>query len=219
MLWPRILGAAVAMWLVSEIAHTVASRSGLGDSPRTGPTTVLVLGFRDRGPSANGINRWRVRAALRSGGHTFIMSGGAPSGADVTEASLLACYAESVGADPRQIVHEDASRSTWENIVNSIPLLEGADRIIIVSDPLHALKARWYLARLRPDLAARLVRADDQRWGERAWLKPLLSVVEGTDLIRAWARNHPFGGQNAPQSHRKVDAWHFLQQSSSSQQP
>ena len=51
-----------------------------------------------------------------------------------------------------------------------------ADRIKIVSQPAHALKARAYLRRQRPDLAQRLVRADDYRPGE--WLvgKPLLAA-------------------------------------------
>ena len=43
--------------------------------------------------------------------------------------------------------------------------------IAIASTPLHAARARRYLARQRPDLAGRLTSADDYRFGERWPLK------------------------------------------------
>lgn len=56
------------------------------------------------------------------------------------------------------------------------PLLEDVDRIKIVSQPAHALKARAYLRRQRPDLAERRGRADDYRPGEWMVVKPLLAL-------------------------------------------
>ncbi|MCA2177551.1 YdcF family protein [Nonomuraea glycinis] len=79
-------------------------------------------------------------------------------------------------AEAREAALEDRSATTWENITNVIPLLENADRIKIVSQPAHALKARAYLRRQRPDLAERLVRADDYRPGEWMAVKPLLAL-------------------------------------------
>lgn len=85
----------------------------------------------------------------------------------------MADYAESVLGFEGTVVLEDQSTSTWENVTNVIPLLEDVDRIKIVSQPAHALKARAYLRRQRPDLAGRLVRAADYRPGEWMAGKPL----------------------------------------------
>jgi len=41
-----------------------------------------------------------------------------------------------------RILVEDESRTTWENVSKVIPLIEEVDRIKIVSQSLHAEKAR-----------------------------------------------------------------------------
>ncbi len=61
---------------------------------------------------------------------------------------------------------ESDSRSTWQNVENAIGLIEHADVIKIVSNSPHAEVAREYLWQQRPDLAERLVRADEHRFGE-----------------------------------------------------
>jgi uncharacterized SAM-binding protein YcdF (DUF218 family) len=175
-----VLYAAASIW--AELVHWRASRRGLDTARHAdGDAIVLVLGYRNRGDRANFINRWRVRAGLRSarydgGSSTIVFSGGAVGGAR-SEASLMAAYARTVRGYRGRIVTESASRTTWENIRNVTPLLESADRIAIVSNPLHAEKAREYLRRQRPDLAGRLVRAADYRFGEMFLLKPILAVV------------------------------------------
>ncbi len=159
----------------------------------------MVLGYRNPQATANLINRWRVRAGIRSAtaigstttstGSTtrsttgpgptqttrVIFSGGA-TGTGATEAQLMADYAKSVLGFDGTVLLEDRSATTWENITNVIPLLEGVDRIKIASQPAHALKARAYLRRQRPDLAEKLVRAEDYRPGEWVPAKPLLAL-------------------------------------------
>lgn len=118
---------------------------------------VLVLGHADAGPRAGRINRRRIArglAALEADG-VLIVSGGAVAGRR-SEARLLADAARDAGYRG-PIALEEASRSTWENMANSQALLEPRARIVIVSDPVHAAKARALLAAQRPDLAARLV--------------------------------------------------------------
>lgn len=173
-----IAGAAALAW--GEWLNRRWSRALVGDS--AGPSSaVVVLGYRNPGDTANPVNRWRVRAGIRSltadGSHgaRLILSGGA-TGSGATEARLMADYAESALGFEGPVLLEDRSTTTWENITNVIPLLEDADRIKIVSQPAHALKARAYLRRQRPDLAARLVRADDYRFGEWIVVKPLLAL-------------------------------------------
>jgi uncharacterized SAM-binding protein YcdF (DUF218 family) len=142
---------------------------------------VVVLGYRNPQATANFINRWRVRAGIRSTaadgarGTRVIFSGGV-TGNGAVEAQLMADYAKSVLAFDGTVLLEDQSATTWENITNVVPLLEDVDRIKIASQPAHALKARAYLRRQRPDLAERLVRADDYRPGEWMVGKPLLAL-------------------------------------------
>ena len=118
---------------------------------------VLVLGHADAGPRASRINRRRIArglAVLEADG-VLIVSGGAVAGRR-SEARLLADAARDAGYRG-PIALEETSRSTWENMANSQALLEPRARIVIVSEPVHAAKARALLAAQHPDLAARLV--------------------------------------------------------------
>lgn len=140
-----------------------------------------MLGYRNPQATANFINRWRVRAGLRSisahnGRDTRVIFSGGAIGSGAAEAQLLADYAKAVLEFDGTVFLEDQSRTTWENVTNVIPLLEDVDRIKIASQPAHALKARAYLRRQRPDLAERLVRAADHRPGEWLIVKPLLAL-------------------------------------------
>ncbi|MFC8661060.1 YdcF family protein [Streptomyces sp. NPDC057199] len=179
-------GVAALAW--SEWLNWRWSRTLVGNSEGA-VEAVVVLGFQNPQATANVVNRWRVRAGLRSitadrvnesatnSAHDtrVIFSGGA-TGGGASEAQLMADYAKSVLEFDGTVLLEDQSTTTWENIANVIPLLEDVDHIKIVSQPAHALKARAYLRRQRPDLAARLVRADDYRPGEWIVVKPLLAV-------------------------------------------
>ena len=98
-------------------------------------------------------------------------------------------YARARGyAGPIRLDRE--SRSTLQNIENAIPLIEGADSIAIVSNSAHALKGRILLRELRPDLADRLVRGADYRFGEQILVKPIAAVAGLADL-RALRRRRP----------------------------
>ncbi len=185
--------AVIAALALGEATRRVASGCLLGSRPAIAdPTiteTVLVLGHADAGPQAGAENRRRVRAGLRSRStpsSQLVLCGGAVAG-PVSEAELMARYATDRLGYAGPITLETASRSTWENIVCAIPLIEDADRIVIVSDPVHALKARLFIRRQRPDLAARLVRADDCRWGEGAVRRPGSVILGLIDLaLSAW---------------------------------
>jgi hypothetical protein len=142
------------------------------------------------------VNRWRVRAGLRSrqtaagqtaagqtaagktaaGRARLILCGGPAAGA-VSEAELMALYARRARGYRGELALDTTSLTTWENVRNAIPLIEDAARIKIVSHSLHAEKARAYLHHQRSDLAARLVRADDYRFGEWILAKPFLALV------------------------------------------
>ncbi|HWK77189.1 YdcF family protein [Microbacterium sp.] len=157
-----------AVW--AEYVHWRSSRRMLGAAvPASSTEAVVVLGYGNRGERANFINRYRVRAGIRSidrdARSTVVMCGGTVEG-DVPEAVIMERYAREELDYTGHIVLEPDSRSTWENIENAIPLIEHADRIKIVSNSPHAEVAREYLRQQRPDLADRLVRADEHRFGE-----------------------------------------------------
>jgi uncharacterized SAM-binding protein YcdF (DUF218 family) len=184
----------VAGLLWSEFEHWRSSRRGMGSQPGQRGTgeAVVVLGFRNRGTRANAINRWRVRAALRSrqpelGPSRLVLCGG-PVGGPVPEAELMACYAREERGYSGVLITELTSRSTWENVRSAIPFIEDADRIKFVSNSLHAEQGRVYLRQLRPDLADRLVPAADYRFGELTLIKPALTALGRWRLRQAVAR-------------------------------
>lgn len=181
-----LLLAAVLSW--GEWENWRASRQLVGTPRGGGDEVVVVLGFRNRGPTANALNRWRVRAGLRSldpSARTsrLVLSGGSAAG-PASEAAVMATYARTVRGYRGPLVLEENSGNTWENVTNVLPLIEGADRIAVVSNPMHALKARAYLLRQRPDLADRLARGGDYRFGEWLPLKPLLATFGRWTLRR-----------------------------------
>lgn len=172
----RPVALVVAILLGSEWLNWRWSRM-LVSADVGGAEAVVVPGFWNPGTKANFVNRWRVRAGLRSvdtAVDTQVIFSGGSTGRGASEARLMADYAK-----PRfdgRVLLEDRSRTTWENVANVVPLLEDVERIKIASHPAHALKARAYLHRQRPDLAEKLVRADDYRFGEWLILKPLLAL-------------------------------------------
>ncbi|ADG89973.1 YdcF family protein [Thermobispora bispora] len=189
----RVTGPLVAAGLVglvivwAELVHWRSSRR-LTNPDHGGTEAVVVLGYRNpRADRANALNRWRVRAGLRS------IDPGAPSTRLILsggpyEALVMARYATEVRGYAGEVVCETESRGTWENVRNVIPYLEDRERIKIVSNPLHAEKARRYLWRQRPDLAARLVPAADYRPGEWAPLKPFFAAYGLLDLAQSERR-------------------------------
>ena len=153
----------------------------------------MVLGYRNRADRANYVNRYRVRAGLRSfhadaGERVLVLCGGGVAGV-VPEADLMAIYARRRGFTGT-IRLDTGSATTWENIQNAIPFIEGVESIKIVSNSLHAEKGRAYLWKLRPDLAARLRRGADYRFGEIALLKPVAAVIGLRELARLPAEWH-----------------------------
>jgi uncharacterized SAM-binding protein YcdF (DUF218 family) len=185
----------IALLAWGEFVHARATRRELGRSPGSSGTgeAVVVLGYGNRGERANALNRWRVRAGIRSrdpqaSRSVLVFTGGIVHGT-VPEAELMARYARDELGDTGEHLIERESRSTWENVRNVIPLIEHADRIKIVSNALHAEKARAYLRRLRPDLADRLVAAQENRIGELTALKPIMAVM-GLRNLRALRAGH-----------------------------
>ena len=180
-MWMVSLGAGVLV--VAAVAATELLTWRVSDRapvlPRGRSCAVIVLGYPStRSGGLHPMQKWRTRIAVRtlteSGDGHFIFTGGITRRAQESEAAVMARYAVNVLClAAHSVTLEEQARSTWENVLFSLPLVEasGAERIAIASDPLHAEKARKYLAVQRPDLASRVVRAADYRVLERWWLK------------------------------------------------
>ncbi|UAJ77813.1 YdcF family protein [Leifsonia sp. ZF2019] len=188
------LGGLICVILAfGEATHWCASRRRLGNGESPGRTeAIVVLGYKNAGTRANFMNRYRVRAGLRSidsaaEASTLVFCGGAVAGR-TPEAELMENYAREVLRYTGPIRLDVTSRSTWENIQNAIPLIEDAESIKVVSNSLHAEKGRAYLWKQRPDLAERLARGSEYRVGEITLIKPLAAVIGLHNLFALHAR-------------------------------
>lgn len=184
-----VASGVVAVLVWAEVVHSRASRRRIGSLSAAAPIleAVVVLGYRNRAKRANYLNRFRVRAGLRSfhadaWERVLVLCGGGVAGV-IPEAELMASYARARGFTGT-IRLDTESATTWENIQNAIPLIEDADSIKIVSNSLHAEKGRAYLWKLRPDLARRLRCGADYRFGEIVLLKPAAALIGLRDMAR-----------------------------------
>ncbi|AQT80181.1 hypothetical protein B1R94_14290 [Mycolicibacterium litorale] len=166
-------------WRTSREIYPGARRAGTVGAP----DTVLVLGC----PWPM-LHRWRVRIAIRSAEPAttrFLFSGGAVRTMR-SEAQLMADYAvHTLGVPIDNVVIEDQSRSTVENVRNSLPMLAGSATIAIASNTFHAHRARRILRDQSPELAARLTRSRDYLPFEWGIAHP---VLLGLEVYRSWVR-------------------------------
>ena len=73
----------------------------------------------------------------------LIFTGGSPKADYMTEAAVGRRYAIKKGIDRADIIYENQSRDTWQNLVNAQTLAKdnNIDSFIIVSDPYHLARA------------------------------------------------------------------------------
>lgn len=186
--WGALTAGLVLAW--GEWVSWRASRQHLPavTSAPSGEDTeaIVVLGFPSRRDGRAGmVQRYRTRIAVRSRNpaasrSVLVFTGRSPHrpGTDRSEAAVMAEYAVDVlGVDPADVVLEEEAATTWENIARTIPLIEPFAVVKIASNTFHARKARGYLCRQAPDLAARLRHAGDHRTGELTLLKPILAMI------------------------------------------
>lgn len=147
---------------------------------------IVVLGFpNSRTDRISAVQRYRIRIALRSrnpAAHrsVLVFTGRSPHrGRHArSEAAVMAEHAiHHWGVDPADVVLEEEAENTWENIRNTIPMIADFPVVKIASNTFHARKARRYLRKQAPHLAARLRAAADHRFGELVLAKPLLAVL------------------------------------------
>ncbi|PIT58449.1 YdcF family protein [Snodgrassella alvi] len=110
---------------------------------------AIVLGAAawDKRPSP--VFRERINHAIylyRTGKvKKILFTGGSPKSGFMTEAAVGRRYAIRHGVDASDIIYENHSRDTWQNLVNAQAIAEDNDlgSFIIVSDPYHLARANF----------------------------------------------------------------------------
>ena len=184
-----LLISALAVCLHPESAYLAGAL--LADNPMPGSScAVLVLGYppkADGSPHPLQIMRMEIalRAFRETGCEKLVISGGSPH-SDRVEAEVMAELARKDGFEENLIVLETRSRNTWENIRYSVPLLEGFDRILIVSDSLHVHRGRRYFCKQFPDRCDSAYAVTRYYPFRLFWLKFPGAAHEAVALVRDW---------------------------------
>ena len=164
------IGAAIA---ASELVNAYAV-SRQHEPPNAESYGVVVLGYPSRrNGDAHPIQRSRVETAVRvfreHDARVMVMSGGAVKN-EFVEADTMVELAAAQGVARNLLVSEGLSRTTWENVEKTAPLVAHCDVVLIVSEPLHAARARRYCHQQHPEHAHRVFVGSRRRPFERWWL-------------------------------------------------
>jgi uncharacterized SAM-binding protein YcdF (DUF218 family) len=108
---------------------------------------AIVLGAAVWGDEVSPVFRERINHAVdlyRSGRvRKIILTGGQGNSDELTEAAAARRYAVQNGVPEKDILIEETSHTTYENVVNAKQLADanGLKKVLIVSDPLHMKRA------------------------------------------------------------------------------
>lgn len=155
-LWLKVLLALVLAGALSFSALLGAVLAGAHDQLLGEPRVMIVLGcqVREDGPSV--LLRDRLDEALAywedHEDTLIVVSGGQGSNEPTTEARAMADYLEERGVEEDQILLEDRSHNTAQNLRYSRALLEEAGEdlsggVIVVSNGFHLTRARMLAQR------------------------------------------------------------------------
>jgi uncharacterized SAM-binding protein YcdF (DUF218 family) len=127
------------------LAWHIASYGGRSfDAP---VDAAVVLGAAVWGDKPSPVYRERIREAINRYRNKqvkyLVFTGGTPKANYLSEGEVGRAFAIRHGVPPEAILMETTSRTTWQNLVNAKTLLEtlGANRVLVISDPLHLRRA------------------------------------------------------------------------------
>ncbi len=136
----------VGMWLFCLYQVYQTSHNKIDPSQHADAAVVLGAAAWDKNPSP--VFRERINHAItlyQSGKvEKLIFTGGTPKPGYMTEAEVGRRYALKQGVPSSDILFENTSRDTYQNLANIRPLLHdnNLDTIIIISDPFHLARAQ-----------------------------------------------------------------------------
>lgn len=176
---------ALAAVAVAEFTDWAARRGTA--IPKTGDGAIVVLGFPGTNAVGRAVQRWRVQMAVsahrRLGTTHVIFSGGVPRSVE-SESSQMAAYARGLGLDEREIVLEEASVSTWENTLFAASLVRDERFVVLVSDGVHARRARAYWRCQHPDTSVEVFVDPAFRLLDHVWLKFPATVANSVRSVK-----------------------------------
>jgi uncharacterized SAM-binding protein YcdF (DUF218 family) len=147
---------------LSETAYRLAYRP-VSRGAHVGGCAVLVLGYpTESDGNPHPLQRFRVQAGVTAYRENccnrIVFSGGAVRN-QYAEARTMAEIAHGLGVPEHDMAVEDHARTTWENIGCSARYLENAKTVLLVSDSIHAQRAKRYACRQNPSLCSNMVAA------------------------------------------------------------
>lgn len=190
MKWFVLMSSALGVsFLGAAGAHAAAVKASARPGDRL---AVVVLGYPSR---RNGrphpIQRWRAELAVKSaaayGAEMVVFTGGAGRSLR-SEAAVVAELAEVMGLTSVSVLLEEQSTNTWENVAAAAELVGTADVIVIVSDPLHAARARLYWLKQRPADSDRVFITGCSGFWDHWWLKLPTAGHAGLHAIVRYVR-------------------------------
>lgn len=136
---------AVPVLLALGFGASVLRYAAMSDDGPADAAIVLGAAVRTTGPSPVYVERINHAVELYRAGAVkyIIMTGGKGLGERMTEADAGRDQAIAAGVPADAILTETLSRDTKENLENVRPIVAayGIDRVLIVSDPLHMMRA------------------------------------------------------------------------------
>lgn len=156
--WLRVLLTLVLMGALFFSIMFGLVMVGAHDVIRGDPQVMIILGCRVMpGGEPSILLQDRLDTALDYlDDHpemTVVVSGGQGSNEPTSEAACMADYLEEHGVDSDQILLEDQSSNTKENLIYSRELLEehgivvGSDEVLVVSNGFHLTRAQMLAER------------------------------------------------------------------------
>ncbi len=135
-----LLGGTILLSLeVILVSH--ASEKGV-----SGLNYIIILGAQVRGLVITKSLKKRLNKGLEYLANNpdtlVIVSGGQGKGEDISEAEAMRNYLISKGITPKQIIKEDRSRNTFENILYSKRFIKSGSSVGIVTNGFHIFRAK-----------------------------------------------------------------------------
>jgi uncharacterized SAM-binding protein YcdF (DUF218 family) len=160
-MWRRGVLILVCLVIAIPIVATLAfgaevlRYAAMTDDGPADAAVVLGAAVRTTGPSPVYVERINHAVWLYKSGAVkyLIMTGGRGLGERVAEADAGRDLAITDGVPANAILSETASRDTEQNIANVMPIVaeRGFGKVLIVSDPLHMMRAMQIAGRVGLD--------------------------------------------------------------------
>jgi uncharacterized SAM-binding protein YcdF (DUF218 family) len=188
---PRWLHITAASLCVIPIAFTLfLGIYGNVNNADYNEDAVIVLGAGVRGETVSRILARRLDAALayweQNPDAYIVVTGGLGNRASITEAEAMARYLIARGVPQEQIMLEDRSTSTYENLTFAKELLDerfpDGFRAVVVSNDFHMYRARRLARQVGIEATHLGAKTDWYTWPPN-YLREMLAVVN------AWFNN------------------------------